>query len=65
MRKCEWGSNMTISFTRFFADQNGTTSIEYALIAAGIAVAILATINALGGTVLAAQFSAIADALTH
>jgi pilus assembly protein Flp/PilA len=35
---------------RFLADQSGTTAIEYALIAAGISLAIIATVNGLGST---------------
>ncbi len=45
----------TIRFTRqlrrFFADQCGATSIEYAMIASGIAVAIATTIVSLGSSV--------------
>jgi pilus assembly protein Flp/PilA len=37
--------------TRFARDENGATAIEYAMIAAGIATAIVATVNALGITV--------------
>ena len=33
---------------RFLHDQTGATAIEYGLIAAGIFVAIIATVNALG-----------------
>jgi pilus assembly protein Flp/PilA len=33
---------------RFFQDQSGATAIEYGLIAAGIAVAIIATVQGLG-----------------
>jgi len=33
---------------RFRADQRGATAIEYALIAAGIAVAIMTTVTSLG-----------------
>jgi pilus assembly protein Flp/PilA len=33
---------------RFLADDSGATAIEYALIASGIAMAILASLNALG-----------------
>jgi pilus assembly protein Flp/PilA len=36
---------------RFLADRNGTTAIEYAIIASGVAGAIIATITALGGSV--------------
>ena len=37
-------------FLRFFADQSGATAIEYGLIAAGISLAIIATVNGLGST---------------
>jgi len=33
---------------RFWADQSGATAIEYGLIAAGIALAIIAVLNGLG-----------------
>jgi pilus assembly protein Flp/PilA len=33
---------------RFWSDQSGATAIEYGLIAAGIALAIIAILNALG-----------------
>ena len=33
----------------FFKDETGATAIEYGLIAAGISVAIIATVNTLGG----------------
>jgi pilus assembly protein Flp/PilA len=35
-------------FQRFAADESGATSIEYGLICAGIAVALIAIINSLG-----------------
>lgn len=34
--------------SRFVRDESGATAIEYGLIAAGIAVAIIATVNAVG-----------------
>ncbi len=34
---------------RFMRDTSGATAIEYGLIAAGISVAIIATVNTLGG----------------
>jgi pilus assembly protein Flp/PilA len=37
---------------RFIRDERGATAIEYAMIAAGIAVAIVAAVNALGVSVL-------------
>ena len=36
---------------QFWLDQQGATAIEYGLIAAGIALAIIAIVNTLGGTV--------------
>jgi pilus assembly protein Flp/PilA len=38
---------------RFRRDEEGATAIEYGLICAGIAVAIIAVIQALGGNLLA------------
>jgi pilus assembly protein Flp/PilA len=38
-------------FTRFLRDESAATAIEYGLIAAGIALAIIAAVNTLGGTV--------------
>lgn len=35
---------------RLARDESGTTAIEYAIIASGIAVAIVATVNSLGST---------------
>ena len=47
---------------RFAKDESGATAIEYALIAAGIAVAIITAVN-LVGTNITAKFDAIATAL--
>lgn len=47
---------------KFLNDQSGATAIEYGLIAAGIAVAIIAAVNAVGGsltTTLTSTSSAI------
>jgi len=44
--------------TRFVKDQSGATAIEYGLIAAGIALAIIATVNGLGSN-LNTKFSSI------
>jgi len=46
----------------FQKDQSGATAIEYGLIAAGIAVAIIATVEALG-TNLNATFTSVSNAL--
>ena len=40
---------MKSAFNRFVRDTSGATAIEYGLIAAGISVAIIATVNTLGG----------------
>ena len=37
--------------TRFWKDESGATAIEYGLIAAGIAIAIIATVKTLGTTI--------------
>ena len=47
---------------RFCADETGATAIEYALIAAGIALAILATVNGLGSN-LKTKFTSINTSL--
>ncbi len=39
---------MSKLFARFLQDETGATAIEYGLIAAGIALAIIAVINGLG-----------------
>jgi len=52
---------MTI-VSRFLKDDSGATAIEYGLIAAGIAVAIIAAVQALG-TQLATNFGTITTAL--
>jgi pilus assembly protein Flp/PilA len=48
--------------TRFLRDESGATAIEYGLIAAGIAVAIIAAVQALG-TGLATTFGSVTTAL--
>jgi pilus assembly protein Flp/PilA len=47
---------------RFCKDQSGATAIEYGLIAAGISVAIIATVQALG-TNLNTTFQSVSTAL--
>jgi pilus assembly protein Flp/PilA len=46
----------------FIADESGATAIEYGLIAAGIALAIIAVVNGLG-TKLNTKFVAINNSL--
>jgi pilus assembly protein Flp/PilA len=47
---------------QFLLDDSGATAIEYALIAAGIALAIIVAVNTLG-TTLANKFSSIESSL--
>jgi pilus assembly protein Flp/PilA len=49
-------------FLRFLKDDSGATAIEYSLIAAGIALAIIAVVNGLG-TKLNTKFSSISSQL--
>ena len=51
------------SLKRFITNESGATAIEYGLIAAGIAVAIIATMQALGGS-LNATFTTVQTAIT-
>ena len=55
---------LTTYIARFVADDSGATAIEYGLIAAGIAVAIIATVQALG-TNLNTTFSSVSTALKY
>ena len=43
-------TSMINLLSQFLKDESGATAIEYGLIAAGIAVAIIAAVNTLGGT---------------
>ena len=49
-------------FKNFLADESGATAIEYGVIAAGIALAIITTINGLG-TKLNTKFNSINSSL--
>lgn len=49
------------SFRRFAAAQDGATAIEYALIACGVAGALVAVITAVGGSVVG-MYQTLADA---
>jgi pilus assembly protein Flp/PilA len=53
---------MTKLILRFVADDSGATAIEYALIAAGISIVIVATVNSIG-TSLNSTFSSISSQL--
>jgi pilus assembly protein Flp/PilA len=48
--------------SRFVKDESGATAIEYGLIAAGIAVAIIATVKGLGSS-LNTTFTSVSTAL--
>jgi pilus assembly protein Flp/PilA len=48
--------------SRFAKDESGATAIEYGLIAAGIAVAIITAVNGVG-TALSTKFSTISTSL--
>jgi pilus assembly protein Flp/PilA len=49
-------------FVKFWSDESGATAIEYGLIAAGIALAIIAVVNGLG-TNLNEKFTSINTSL--
>ena len=53
---------MLSRLTDFLKDESGATAVEYALIASGIALAILASINAMG-TAIRGTFSTLSTAL--
>jgi Flp pilus assembly pilin Flp len=42
---------LRVHCSNFFAREDGTTAIEYSLIASFISVAILASLNSIGGSV--------------
>jgi pilus assembly protein Flp/PilA len=54
-------SPLTFTFRRFLKDESAATAIEYAMIAAGIAVAVVATVTALGSSV-SAMFTKVKSA---
>jgi len=53
---------MSKLFARFLQDESGATAIEYGLIAAGIALAIIAVVNGLGSN-LNGMFTSINSSL--
>ena len=53
---------MKRTFLNFLSDESGATAIEYGLIAAGIAVAIITVVKGLG-TRLKATFTSVQNAL--
>jgi pilus assembly protein Flp/PilA len=53
---------MTNLLARFVKDESGATAIEYALIAAGIAIAIISAVNGVG-TSITNKFTTIKTSL--
>ena len=53
---------MSKLFARFVNDESGATAIEYGLIAAGIAVAIITAVNGVG-TALSGKFDTVSTSL--
>ena len=53
---------MITKLAQFVADESGATAIEYALIAAGISIVIVAAVNNIG-TTMNAKFTSVATAL--
>jgi pilus assembly protein Flp/PilA len=47
----ERSAGISVILSRFLRDEHGATAIEYAIIAAGIAVAIAASVTTLGSSV--------------
>jgi pilus assembly protein Flp/PilA len=47
---------------KFWADESGATAIEYALIATGIAIAIIAAVNGVG-TKVSTKFGTVSTSL--
>jgi pilus assembly protein Flp/PilA len=47
---------------RFVKDQSGATAIEYGLIAAGIAIAIITAVNGVGSS-LSTKFGSVSNSL--
>lgn len=57
--------NITGLIVRFVKCEDGATAIEYALIAAGIAVAVTATVYNIGTIVLNDLFNNVANAVAN
>jgi pilus assembly protein Flp/PilA len=53
---------MKTVLVRFLRDESGATAIEYGLIAAGIALAIITVVNGMGSN-LSAKFTAINNSI--
>ncbi len=46
---------------RFLADENGTTAIEYAIVASGVALCVIATVQSLGSTLKSTFYDKLAS----
>jgi pilus assembly protein Flp/PilA len=57
-----WRIGVKRFFLKFLSDQSGATAIEYGLIAAGIAIAIITAVNGVG-TSLSTEFGNVSTAL--
>lgn len=53
---------MRALLTRFFRNDSGATAIEYALISAGIAIAIIGAVNGVG-TSISSVFTTVSSSL--
>ena len=58
----QYGDRKCLRFSRFSRTSSGATAIEYGLIAAGISVVIIATVNTIGST-LNTNFTSISTQL--
>jgi pilus assembly protein Flp/PilA len=61
-RERQLKEKLMLKVVQFLRDESGATAIEYGLIAAGIAVAIIAVVQGLG-TKLTSTFQSVSDAL--
>ena len=62
-RKWTLLSNTRRAASRFLGDERGATAIEYALIASGIAAAIVAIVFGLGSSIVNNLYDKVAQAL--
>lgn len=62
-RKCSFSSDTKRGVGRFLNDERGTTAIEYALIASGIAAAIISIVFGVGNTVTTSLYDKVATGL--
>jgi pilus assembly protein Flp/PilA len=61
LRRSQTGMDMSL-LREFWRNESGATAIEYALIAAGIGIAIITTVNALGSAI-SGKFNTVKAAL--